>query len=70
MDKIDETKKEIEENSPTRNSGVNIDMIQKLKERRIQKIKTLEDASALLYNNQDWKHVFNSNFLIKVYLII
>ena len=48
MDKIDETKKEIEENSPTRNSGVNIDMIQKLKERRIQKIKTFEDASALL----------------------
>ena len=53
MERIDETQKEIEENSPTRNSGVNIDMIQRLKERRIQKIKTLEDASALLQNNQD-----------------
>lgn len=40
MERINETQKEIEENSPTRNSGVNIDMIQKLKERRSLKIKT------------------------------
>jgi hypothetical protein len=39
MERINETQKEIEENSPTRNSGVNIDMIQKLKERRSLKIK-------------------------------
>ena len=35
MERIDETQKEIEQNSPSRNSGVNIDMIQKLKERRM-----------------------------------
>ena len=35
MEKINETWREIEQNSPTKNSFVNIDLIQKLKERRI-----------------------------------
>jgi hypothetical protein len=34
MEKINETWREIEQNSPTKNSFVNIDLIQKLKERR------------------------------------